>query len=1339
NRVTLAPVFYAAWGILLQKYSGSEDVVFGTVVSGRPALVKGIEDMVGLFINTIPLRIQSALGVKMIDIVSGVENVLQVREEFESTPLPDIGSYSTVGGSEALFDTIVAIENYPLDSRLLTGDSLFSVNSYSITEMTHYDLTVGIMPFNKIEIKFSYKKQLFEKETIENLARHFKRIIRDIMENPEIVLSQLEIISGEEKNRILYDFNNTAVEYPAGKTIPQLFAEQVGKSPDRIAVTGSTVETLRAASLQITYRQLNERAGRLAHLLIAQGVLANNIVAVMMERSIEMIIGIFGILKAGGAYLPIDPGYPRERIAYMLKDSGAQIIVGDGHSCSAELDCQLLNVNRQLFMSAPPAHFHHSSFIIPHPGNIAYIIYTSGSTGKPKGTLIKIEGFINLLRWYTHALNIGDTDNILLIAPISFDLAQKNLFSSFIVGGCLTLASPGIPDYHELSQVIQDRQITLINCAPSVFYPLIEANGDTGFTKLKFLRKIILGGEPIQVDKLQPWVNSGAYNCEIVNTYGPTECTDIASCYRIPNDTIRAQMMIPIGKPIYNVKIFILDKYLNILPVMVGGEICIGESGVSLGYCNNPGLTLEKFKEFPLFPGKRIGRTICQTIYRSGDIGRWLTDGNIEFLGRIDHQVKIRGFRIELGEIERQLLGNKDIKDAIVVANEIADETGKGNNYLCAYIITHKNLTTLELREYLAQRLPGYMIPTYFVRLEQIPLTPSGKVDRMSLPGPGIEAVCSYAAPRNKIEEKLVEIWTGILGRDIGRNISPYRIGIDENFFQLGGHSLKATSLASRIYKEFNVKIPLAEIFKRPTIRGLFDYINNYISSAVGEKYVSIEPVEEKEYYILSSAQKRLYFLQQKDTGGTAYNISAAWVLEGIIDKAGLEKAFAKLTRAHESLRTSFIMVDGEPWQRIHQHVTFKIESVESPAQTNEAIVKSFIRPFDLSTAPLWRVGLLELAKDRHLFLVDMHHIISDGISTGILVREFTAFYQGEKLPAMNLRYKDYVEWQNLLKQGENYLRQKEYWRKEFEGELTALELPTDYVRPVVQNFEGNRINFSISGETVAALNSLALKNGMTLYMVLLALYNIFLAKVSGQESIVIGTPVGGRRYTDLENVMGVFINTLALRHYPAGEKNFSDFLAEVKVKTLAAFENQDYQYEDLVEQVAVNRNTSRNPLFDTMFVLQNMDIGEIDIPGLKSATYDLENKTSKFDLTLTAMEIEEGLEFAFEFCTKLFKQSTIERFISFFKNIFPGVLENKYNRLSDLEIISGEEKKRVLYEFNHTSTAFPKNMTVDELFVEQVEKSPGRIAVGWAEGHLAYRELNERSRKLAGLLREKG
>ncbi len=1338
NRVTLASVFYSAWGILLQKYCDSEDVIFGTTVSGRSVGVKGIEDMVGLFINTIPLRVQSAPGTKVIDVIPGIENLLRKREEFENTPLVDIRSYSRVESSGSLFDTIVAIENYPLDNRLVPDGSLLSIHSYSIAEMTHYDLSVGIMLFNKIEVKFSYKRGFFDKAAVENLARHFKYILQSVVDNPAEEVSLLEIISSEEKSRILYEFNNTAAEYPGYKNIHLLIEEQVEKTPDKIALLSSFHH-------YITYKGLNESADYLGWVLKNKGVGPNVIIGLMVDRSIEMIVGILGILKSGGTYLPIDQDYPPERVLFMLENSQSPLLVTRPKFIGPlEFSGEVIDVES----TGSPINKRDSG-IIDDRHDLLYMIYTSGSTGKPKGVMIQKEGFLNLLRWYIEEFDIGEEDNCLLIAPISFDLSQKNLFSPFLAGGCLTLSSPGIPNYGELAELIHREHITMINCAPSVFCPLIEADADRGFARLHSLRAIILGGEPIRSDKLLPWVNSESFHCEIINTYGPTECTDIASFYRIPINAFHLPKAIPIGKPIPNVKVYVLDKYLKVLPVRIPGELCIGGIGLSNGYYDNIPLTRTKFVDTPHLPEKKV--------YRTGDLTRWLPDGNIEFLGRGDHQVKVRGFRIELGEIESELARHEEINEVVVTSRQ--SETGE--NYLCAYIVARaeQQISVSSLQEYLGRELPDYMVPAYFVFVDRIPLTPSGKIDHRGLPEPGIKKEKKYVAPRNRIEEELVKIWRGVL--EI--KALPTAIGIDDNFFHMGGHSLKATSLGSRIHKVFNVKIPLAEIFKRPTIRELSGYIGN----TVEEQYTGIEPVEKKDFYLLSSAQKRMYFLHQMDKTGTAYNISAAWLLEGIIDKPKLEQSIAKLIRRHESLRTSFNVIDEEPVQRIHNQVEFKIENydlaMDERIQTRTFLATEgtegknhhssfistpnhFIRAFDLLKAPLLRMGLLESTESNHLFMVDMHHIISDGMSIEILAGELSALLAGQELPAIGFRYKDYAAWQFGEKKSKNLREQENYWLKEFTDEIPVLDLPTDFVRPAIQSFAGDSINFELGREITDSIKALSLEAGATLYMVLLALYTIFLAKISNREDIVIGTPVAGRRHADLEKIIGMFVNTLALRNYPSGEKKFTDFLGEIKVRTLKAFENQDYQYEDLVEQVAVNRDASRNPLFDVMFVLQNMGVGEINIPGLKLVPYDLENKTSKFDLTLTGMEIEEKLEFIFEYCTKLFKPATIERFIIYFKNIVSGVLQDKCKRLSELEILSAEEKSRILYEFNNTAAEFPGDKTIHGLFAEQVENAPDRIAVVCGTPalcgcpvYLSYRELNEQSDRLAYMLNEKG
>ncbi|MEJ2627692.1 MAG: condensation domain-containing protein, partial [bacterium] len=774
---------------------------------------------------------------------------------------------------------------------------------------------------------------------------------------------------------------------------------------------------------------------------------------------------------------------------------------------------------------------------------------------------------------------------------------------------------------------------------------------------------------------------------------------------------------------------------------------------------NNPELTVEKFdhdlwdypdhldkenKSFCGGPGgsffkKRPLVAKGKEVYKTGDLARWLPDGNIEFLGRIDHQVKIRGFRIELGEIENHLLGYEQIKAA--VAAVVEDK--QGDKALVAYFISDNELPGNELREYLSTFLPDYMIPFYFVYLEKMPLTPTGKIDRKALPTPGIKAGKDYMAPRNRVEEKLAEIWGQVLG------IEKSAIGINANFFELGGQSLKATIMLSKIHKELDAKVSLTEIFKTSTIRGLAEYIKG----TAEDRYVSIEPLEKKEYYELSSAQQRLFILQQMEPESTAYNMPRLIPLGEEPQLARLEQTFIQLIRRHESFRTSFHMIEESPVQKVHDHVEFGIEydepgSTTSLSLTPGKMLNDFVRFFDLARVPLLRVALIKSGNREHLLVIDMHHIISDGVSRMILEQDFITLYEGRTLAPLRIQYKDFSQWQNSEGEKENLKRQEGYWLKGFEGEIPVLNLPTDYPRPAVQSFAGAVVVFEICADETRALKAMALGQGSTLFMVLLALTDVLISRLSSQEDIVIGTPIAGRRHADLEKTMGMFINTLALRNYPSGEKSFRGFLREVRDRTLEAFENQDYQFEDLVEQAAVRRDASRNPIFDVMLVLNNMNIGSGGTRGgaVPGALQDeFERSTAKFDLTLAASEDNRAIFFAFQYCSKLFKKETIERFIRYFKNILSSVIADPGKKMCEIEIISREEKKQLLLDFNDTAAGFPTGKTLHELFEKQVEKTPDRIAaVGNKETNrepiqITYRQLDEQSNGLASYLRDKG
>jgi len=1379
NKITAAALLYSGWGILLQKYNNSGDVIFGTTVSGRRAQIKGIEDMVGLFINTLPLRIrvENHSNEKILDFLSRINQTLQVREDYESSPLVNIKEYSDIGSHEELFDTVLVIENYPLDLQLKQEAAPLSFDSYSIFERTHYDLTVGITLAAADEMVFNvyYHADLFEKNAIERLAFHYISVIKNIIENPGQAITNIEIISPEEKREILVNFNKTEADYPHNKTIHQLFEEQAERAGDRIAVIsmehGAWSMETRAGifTMSMTYRELNERANQLAHLLREKGIKPDGIVAIMIERSVEMVIGILGILKAGGAYLSIDPDYPEERIRYMLADSAANVLITAGPMLGGvSVGVHIDSCRDAIYRVRETAQdLKHISTDRKQSGrdksrpytidaqNLAYIIYTSGSTGQPKGVTIEHGSVVNLLCQLNEWYPFTESDVYLLKTSYLFDVSVTELFGWFMGGGKLViLGKNDEKDPQKIVDAINRSGITHINFVPSQFNGFVDWFNQENIGKISSLKYIFLAGEALLPELVHKF-KALKPHIPMENLYGPTEAAVYATGYSLSQ--WKGTGVIPIGKPLQNVKLYILDKDNHLQGVGIPGELCIMGVGIARGYLNNPELTGEKFdQDFQDFQDdhdknglkKRAGKYSftslplypSTSLYRTGDLARWLPDGNIEFLGRIDQQVKIRGFRIELGEIENQLLNHDEVKEAVVMATP--DKSG--DHFLCAYIVPHSpgSFESHRLRDFLLEKLPDYMIPAYFYTLVEMPLTATGKVDRKSLPAPEITSTKEYMAPRNTREELLVGIWSEVLAIDSDR------IGIDDNFFELGGHSLKIAGLIGRIHKVFNIEIPFSVLFKIPFIRG----ISQYIREAEERMHQPIPLVEEKEYYPLVPTQKRFYVFQQLNPRNISYNMYETVLLEGKLSRGRFEATFGQLLNRHEILRTSFHLVEGEPVQRIHREVEFGIEYYDLEQvnrEGKEAIFRDFVRPFDLSEPPLWRVGLVKIALASHLIMFDIHHIISDGTSIGLFIRDFLSIYKEKPLPSLKVRYRDYALWEGKKKEKSDGMSQ--VITGQWELEEDALNLPIDYMRPAVPTYEGESIVFNIGVDVTEALYSLSVNQDVSLYMLLLAVCNILFSKLSGQENIAIGSPMAGRVHVDLDNVLGMFLNIVCLRNKPAGDKRFSQFLREVKESAVDAFENQDYQYEELVEKVVSVRNTGSNPLFDVMFVLQNMEMPEIEIPGL-TVTRDVgENRSSKFDITLFCEE-KETLLFKLEYRTRLFKEETIQRFIRYFKKIISVILINNDIKIREIEIISEREKRQVLVEFNDTRAEYPRDKVIHGLFEEQVEKIPERIAlVGsrqYAVGienktseavQLSYGELNHMSNQLAWVLREKG
>ncbi|HLP60972.1 MAG TPA: amino acid adenylation domain-containing protein, partial [Candidatus Deferrimicrobium sp.] len=1072
---------------------------------------------------------------------------------------------------------------------------------------------------------------------------------------------------------------------------------------------------IKSEDRSVSYRELENRSNRIAHFMHGKIVAIPHII-IILDRSASLIEAILGLLKCGLVFVPVDPLLPANRIKTMIRESRAEWVITDNNYYEKFKD--ILD-NHEDGIAAPglkillidahdqgdgDGHRENRFYLEPFTGNESvgltfesvfnkhcYIYFTSGSTGTPKGILGRREGLAHFIRWEMNEFGVDEHFNVSQMTPPSFDVFLRDIFLPLMAGGtCCIPSRHTLLDMKRLIRWIDDNEITLIHTVPSLFKQLVSEIEDPHC--FKSLQYILLAGELLRGGDIHHFTRLFKQRIGLVNIYGPTETTLAKLFYRIqPGDEDRS--VIPVGKPIDGAQVLILNSLKQKCQQGDYGEIYIRTPFRSAGYYNQPERTESVFIKNP------YGRHPDDLLYKTGDLGRRLPDGNIEISGRIDFQVKIRGVRIETGEIENRLLNYPGIRDVLVLARD--DQSGEKT--LCAYIVTSsgERVPVADLKKYLAAELPDVMIPAYFVQVESFPLTPSGKIDRRALPEPVIEVGENYVAPGDEIETKLLKIWSDVLRRDEDK------ISVLANFFELGGHSLKVAALAAKIHKEFNANIPLAQFFKINTIRELARYIRRIEK----DQYLEIEPTEKKLYYPLTSAQKRLYFLQVMEETGTGYNMPQVMKLEGKINAAKLENTFRKLIQRHESFRTSFIMVEEEPVQRIHDEVESKsfaeLFQKRPLGEPPGAIIESFIRPFDLSQAPLLRVGLLKLAKEEYLLMVDMHHIISDGVSMVVLVKEFMALYEGRELSPLRLQYKDYAWWQ-AHRRGET-ARQEAFWLSEF-GEfedIPELELPLDYERPRVQSFEGRSVGFDLGSGETRDLKALALKQGATLYMVLLAIYDIFLAKTGNRESVVVGTPVAGRLHADLEQVIGMFVNTLALKNVPAGEKSFNSFLEEVKEKTLSAFANQEYPYEELVEKVNIDRDTGRNPLFDTMFVLQNLDFPAIEILGLKLKSYPYERRTAKLDLTFVCSESDGRLFFTVEYAVWLFKQETALRLSEYFKKVVAAVLANPGVKISGIEILSAEEKEQLLLHFNSTAVDYPKDKTVHRLFEEQVAQAP--------------------------------
>ncbi|WP_158287213.1 non-ribosomal peptide synthetase [Mesobacillus foraminis] len=1293
ERTNLKTICLTAYLFMMRMVTYDNDLTIGLVENGRP-VGKDAEKALGCFLNTIPFRLKVA--------DSGTWQSLLEKVHRKHVDLKDKGRFpfrkivELVGRADAsenpIFDAVFNFVDFHVYGGLEGSPLSYGFNSYEKTN-TLFDFSVSTT-FDRFEIRVVTG---FPEHALKKLVRYYESTLEELAENIESEISSLTFFEDRELEKLLKQFNNTSRDFPETSTLQQLFEGQAEKNPESVALVQD--------GEGLVYRELNEMANRIAHSLLKHGVKRGQTVGLMAERSFGMIASMLGILKAGAAYLPIDPGYPAERIQYMVEDSGTQLVLFEGGSLPDTYGGKVLTVEEALLErnSSNPGK---SS----GPEDLAYVVYTSGSTGMPKGNLTTHRNVIRTIINNGY-LEVEETDRFLQLSNYAFDGSTFDIYAALLHGACLVLVPKDtVTDAVRLSRLIQEEQVTVSFMTTALFNTLV----DVDLESLKGLRKLLFGGEMVSVKHVRKAYRAMGED-KLIHVYGPTETTVFATACPV-TETMFDHQTIPIGRPISNTSVYVLSSSGQLQPEGVPGELAIGGAGVSRGYLNRPDLNKERFLENPFVPG--------DVFYKTGDLVRWLPDGNLEYLGRIDHQVKIRGHRIELGEVESRLKEFPAIREVAATART----DSQGHSYLCAHIVWEGERAEAHLREYLDQHLPAYMIPTHFINLEELPLTQNGKVDkrRLTVEKGLAEGVMPYEEPITDTEKALAHIFEQVLGVE--------QVSLNDNFFDLGGHSLKAMILSARIHKGMRMEVSLKDIFTFPTVKKLARHIGELSESS----FESIKPADEKEYYPVSFAQKRIYVLQKMEPEGTHYNIPLLFKMEGELDLRKVQDSLNRLMQRHESLRTSFHFAGGQLVQKIHDDLDWPLVFVDEQETDIESIKKGFIQPFDLSSAPLLRSQLVKVDTQTHVLMIDLHHIISDGISVNILLQDFYDLYHGRSLEEPVIQYKDYAVWQQDHGDSLKLKDEELFWKYRFEGEIPVLDMHSDFPRPQVQKFEGETLQVDLGKSLTNRLKLFCSQSDVTQYMTMLAAYHVLLHKYTGQDDIVIGSPVAGRSHADTENVVGMFVNTLALRHKSNEAGSFGEFLTQVKKEVLLAQEHGGYPFEELVKSLGIPRVLNRNPLFDTMFILQNMNAFTSDSDGLQLTLIQNDTHSSKFDLSWIVEE-RETLLLSVEYSTNLFKRQSVERMANQYIHILKQVLKDPDIPIGTIELATEGEQHEILTQFNKTRTEQKKTETLHGLFEQQALKSPERVAIVFGSDEITYGALNNRANQLARALRIKG
>lgn len=1318
-------VIIAATAIYVHRRTGAKDVVLGLPLMCR--LGTSAMRTPGMIMNLLPIRLTIHSDITLSELMQQITSEIREIKRHQHYRQQDLRrDLKIVGDQRRLFGPVINI--MPFDYNLSFNGAMGITHNLSAGPVDDLLINVYNRPGDKgIQIDFDGNPEIYDANELADHHRHFLALLEKLKVTKfDQPISQIDYLLSEERQQVLVEWNKTTQKTPT-TTLPQMFEEQVIKTPKATAVVQDATTC--------SYKELNELANQLAHMLIAKSIGPEDIVALTLSRSVEMVVAVLAVHKTGAAYLPIDPDYPSERTNYMLEDAAPKLLITDSQvlsslltfNASSTLVLDEMSTRKQLegYSIKNPIETDRMNQLSPH--HPAYVIYTSGSTGKPKGVVVTFGGTVNLLFSMQDRFQLCNNDSLLSVTTFAFDISVLEIYLPLISGASMDIASREmILDSTALTKRIRETGVTIMQATPTLWQALVASKP----AKFEKPLRIITGGEALPIGLKLALQELG---CHVNNQYGPTETT-IYSTAALLGD---ARTVKPtIGGPIWNTQVYVLDKALQPVPPGVVGELYIAGAGLARGYLHRPELTAERFVADPFGPaGTRM--------YRTGDLVRRLTKHSIDYIGRSDHQLKIRGHRIELGEITSLLSCHPAVEQVTVVARE----DSLGEKCLVAYVVLDAavELNSSDLRNYVANKLPNYMIPTIFVELSEMPLTPNKKIDVKALPAPDYNRPLVGRDPRTPQEEILCDLFAEVLGLSA--------VGIDDDFFHLGGHSLLAGMLVSRIRDAFGVELGLGSLFEASTVAALVKRLDQ---GQVAK--IEISPVIRPDVVPLSFAQRRLWFLYRMEGPSPTYNIPLVARLSGKLNIQALEAAIFDLVKRHEVLRTVFPETAGSSSQRILtiQEVRPELlQTVCNEVELNQKLAEAVCYSFDLSVEPSIRTQLFSLGSDEHVLLILLHHIVGDGWSLIPLSRDLSDAYSARcegKAPEwapMPIQYADYAIWQNQLLGSETdpdslIAKQLEFWTTTLENLPDQLELPTDYPRPAVASYEGDVISFEINEQLHAQLVELARNNRVSLFMVLQSALAVLLTRLGAGTDIPIGCPIAGRTDDALDELVGFFINTLVLRTDTSNDPNFQELLSRVRDVNLAAYENQEFPFERLVEVINPVRSRAKHPLFQVMLVLQNMTAAKFDLPGITSRSRIEPVGTAKFDLTFEFNErrapdgASEGLEGLLEFSKDLFKYQTAKTITARLIRLLEAVVNEPSKPISQLDVLLAEERQRMSTEWN-TSIDVLSQAGIPELFEMQVAISGEAVALIDEGITMSYRELNIRANRLANYLLEEG